>query len=124
MHSTILQIKEIPQNETVGYGRKGILDHDAKIATIRIGYADGLKRQLGNGVGHVAVNGHKAPIVGNICMDLSMIDVTGLEVQEGDSVEIFGQNISVIDVAERISTIPYEILTSISPRVKRVYFKE
>jgi alanine racemase len=124
LHSTILQIKEIPQNETVGYGRKGILDHDAKIATIRIGYADGLKRQLGNGVGHVAVNGHKAPIVGNICMDLSMIDVTGLEVEEGDSVEIFGQNISVIDVAERISTIPYEILTSISPRVKRVYFKE
>lgn len=124
LHSTILQIKDIPHDETVGYGRKGVLDHDARIATIRIGYADGLKRQFGNGVGSVMVNGQKAPFVGNICMDLSMIDVTGLDVKEGDTVELFGDHISVIDVASRIGTIPYEILTSVSSRVKRVYFKE
>lgn len=124
LYSTILQVKEIAKGETVGYGRRGVMEKDARIATIRIGYADGVRRQLGNGVGHVMVRGHKVPFVGNICMDQSMIDVTGLDVQEGDQVEIFGQNISVIDVADSIQTIPYEILTSVSSRVKRVYFKE
>ncbi len=124
LYSTILQIKDIVKGETVGYGRRGIVEYDARIATIRIGYADGVRRQLGNGIGHVIVRGHKVPFVGNICMDQSMIDVSGLDVKEGDMVEIFGQNISVIEVAESMQTIPYEILTSVSSRVKRVYFKE
>ncbi|MFV0420457.1 MAG: bifunctional UDP-N-acetylmuramoyl-tripeptide:D-alanyl-D-alanine ligase/alanine racemase [Dysgonomonas sp.] len=124
LKTTILQIKHIKAGETVGYGRKGHFDHDAIIATIRIGYADGLSRQFGNGVGRVLVNGHLAPIVGNICMDLTMIDVTDIEVKEGDIVTIFGENISVKELASQIGTIPYEILTSISNRVKHIYYKE
>lgn len=122
--STILQIKNVPHDETVGYGRKGTLDHDARIATIRIGYADGLSRQFGSGNGKVLVNGRFAPFVGNICMDLSMIDVTDIDVKEGDPVTIFGQDLPLIDLAKAINTIPYEILTSVSSRVKRIYFKE
>lgn len=124
MKTTILQIKHIKAGETVGYGRRGIISTDTTIATIRIGYADGLSRQFGNGVGSVIVNGQKAPYVGNICMDLSMIDITGLDVKEGDKVTIFGENMTVIDLAKKIETIPYEILTSISPRVKHIYYKE
>lgn len=124
LKTTILQIKNIPKGETVGYGRKGNFDNDAKIATIRIGYADGLSRQFGNGVGKVLVNGKLVPVVGNICMDLTMIDVTDVDVQEGDSVVIFGEHPSLVDLASAISTIPYEILTSVSSRVKRIYFKE
>lgn len=124
LRSTILQIKDVPKEETVGYGRKGSLDHDAKIATIRIGYADGLNRKLGNHTGKVYVNGHLVPIIGNICMDLCMVDITGIDAKEGDSVIIFGENPTIIDLANNIDTIPYEILTSISSRVKRVYFRE
>jgi len=124
LRTTILQIKKVKAGETVGYGRKGLLDHDAEIATIRIGYADGLSRQFGNGTGKVMVQGQEAPIVGNVCMDLTMIDVTGMGIREGDNVIIFGDDLSVIDVAKRIDTIPYEILTSVSPRVKRIYFRE
>ncbi|MBK5721349.1 bifunctional UDP-N-acetylmuramoyl-tripeptide:D-alanyl-D-alanine ligase/alanine racemase [Dysgonomonas sp. Marseille-P4677] len=124
LKTTILQIKRIKAGETVGYGRKGFFDHDAVIATIRIGYADGISRQFGNGAGSVIVNGQKAPIVGNICMDLTMIDVTNIDVKEGDIVTIFGKDPSVIDLANKINTIPYEILTSISNRVKHVYYKE
>lgn len=124
LKTTILQIKHIKAGETVGYGRKGYFDHDADIATIRIGYADGISRRFGNGVGQVLVKGYTVPIVGNICMDLSMIDVTGLDVKEGDSVTLFGDKLSVVDIAKKIDTIPYEILTSVSSRVKRVYFKE
>jgi len=124
LKTTVLQIKYIKAGETVGYGRKGYFDHDATIATIRIGYADGLSRQFGNGVGKVLVNGQMVPIVGNICMDLTMIDVTGMEVKEGDIVTVFGDSPSVIDLARQIGTIPYEILTSISNRVKHIYYKE
>lgn len=124
MKTTILQIKHIKAGETVGYGRRGIITSDTTIATIRIGYADGLSRQFGNGVGSVIVNEQKAPFVGNICMDLSMIDITGLEVKEGDKVTIFGSDMTVIDLANQIGTIPYEILTSVSPRVKHIYYKE
>ncbi|NDV79876.1 bifunctional UDP-N-acetylmuramoyl-tripeptide:D-alanyl-D-alanine ligase/alanine racemase [Dysgonomonas sp. 511] len=124
LKTTILQIKHIKPGETVGYGRKGSFDHNATIATIRIGYADGLSRQFGNGIGSVLVNGHLVPIVGNICMDLTMIDVTGIEVKEGDSVTIFGEDLSVKDLAKQINTIPYEILTSISSRVKHIYYRE
>jgi len=124
LKTTILQIQEIPNHETVGYGRKEALNRDAKIATIRIGYADGLDRKSGNRKGKVWINGKYAPIVGNVCMDLCMIDITGIDAKEGDSVIVFGENLPVLEVAESIDTIPYEILTSISPRVKRVYVKE
>ncbi|HBC37864.1 bifunctional UDP-N-acetylmuramoyl-tripeptide:D-alanyl-D-alanine ligase/alanine racemase [Petrimonas sulfuriphila] len=124
LKTTILQIQEIPNHETVGYGRKEALNRDAKIATIRIGYADGLDRKSGNRKGKVWINGKYAPIVGNVCMDLCMIDITGIDAKEGDSVIVFGENLPVLEVAESIDTIPYEILTSISPRVKRIYVKE
>lgn len=124
LKTTVLQVKHIRAGETVGYGRKGSFSHDATIATIRIGYADGISRQFGNGVGSVMVNGQMAPIVGNICMDLAMIDITGIDAKEGDTVIIFGKDPSVVDLANKINTIPYEILTSISNRVKHVYYKE
>ena len=124
LKSTILQIKEIPSNETIGYGRKELLSHDARIATIRFGYADGMNRLFGNRKGKVVINGQLAQIVGNICMDLCMVDVTGIEANEGDTVTLFGDKLSVIDLANSIDTIPYEILTSVSYRVKRVYIKE
>lgn len=124
LKTTILQIKNIKKGETVGYGRRGIIVKDSEIATIRIGYADGLDRRFGNGTGTVWVKGKAVPIVGNICMDLTMIDVTGLSAKEGDVVIIYGENQSVTDMAERINSIPYELLTSISQRVKRVYYKE
>lgn len=124
LRTTILQIKDVRKGETVGYGRKGVIEKDSRIATIRIGYADGLSRQFGNGIGSVIVNGQIAPIIGNICMDLTMIDITGLDVKEGDSVIVYGNDLSVIELAKRINTIPYELLTSISQRVKRVYYKE
>lgn len=124
LKSTILQIKDIPQEETIGYGRKEKLDHDAKIATIRFGYADGLDRKFGNRNGKVLINGKIAPIVGNVCMDLTMVDVTDIETDEGDIAILFGEDLSVTELAESIGTIPYEILTSVSPRVKRIYVKE
>lgn len=124
LKTTVLQIKHIKAGETVGYGRKGHFDKDATIATIRIGYADGISRQFGNGVGSVLVNGHMVPIVGNICMDLTMVDITGIDVKEGDIVTIFGESPSVKDLAKQINTIPYEIFTSISNRVKHIYYKE
>ncbi len=119
-----LQIKQVSSNETVGYGRKEKLERDAQIATIRFGYADGLDRQFGNRKGRVLINGYYAPIVGNVCMDLCMVDVTDIPAREGDTVVLFGEGLSVVDLAESIGTIPYEILTSVSPRVKRVYIKE
>ena len=124
LKTTILQIKTLKENDTVGYGLKEKLDHDAQIATIRIGYADGLSRQFGNRKGRVLINGEFAPIVGDVCMDLCMVDVTNINAKEGDSVIVFGEDLSVIDLAKSIGTIPYEILTSVSPRVKRVYIKE
>lgn len=124
LKTTILQIKEISANETVGYGRKEKLNRDTRIATIRFGYADGLDRQFGNRKGKVMINGHYAPIVGNVCMDLCMVDVTDIPAKEGDVVLLFGEELPVTELADAIGTIPYEILTSISPRVKRVYIKE
>jgi len=124
LKTTILQLKELKAGAAIGYGLKERADHDVKIATIRIGYADGMNRRFGNRVGHVLVNNVKAPIVGNICMDLTMIDVTNIDVKEGDEVIIFNDVIEVKDLANQIGTIPYEILTSISPRVKRIYYRE
>ncbi len=123
LRTTILQIHQVPANETVGYGRKGLLQRDSSIATLPIGYADGLRRALGNGHGYCLINGQKAPYVGNICMDACMVDITGIECQEGDTAIIFGEELSPSVLAEQISTIPYEIFTSVSQRVKRVYFR-
>lgn len=124
LKTTILQIHEYEVGETIGYGRHGVLTRRSRIAAIPIGYADGLDRHLGNGNCEVLVNGHRAPIIGNICMDICMIDVTDVACNEGDRVEIFGENLPVQELAKRLDTIPYEVLTSISNRVKRVYYRE
>ena len=123
LKTTILQIRDVPQEETVGYSRKGRLSRDSRIAAIPIGYADGLNRHLGNGNAYCMVNGQKAPYVGNICMDVCMIDVTDIECKEGDKVIIFGDDLPVTMLADVLHTIPYEILTSVSNRVKRVYYQ-
>ena len=109
---------------TVGYGRKGLATQDSEIAVVPIGYADGYDRRLSNGVGKVFVNGQIASVIGNICMDMCMIDVTGLQVAVGDEVELIGEHILVSVMANTIGTIPYEILTGISQRVKRIYLQE
>ncbi len=122
--SYISQLKRVKRHETIGYSRKGVLDYESEIAIVPVGYADGLRRKLGNGVGSLIVNHQKARIVGNVCMDMCMVDVTGLKAEEGTEVEIFGYEQSVFDLANLLDTIPYEVFTSISRRVKRVYFFE
>ncbi|MCO5232207.1 MAG: bifunctional UDP-N-acetylmuramoyl-tripeptide:D-alanyl-D-alanine ligase/alanine racemase [Chitinophagales bacterium] len=123
LKTTISQIKDIPIGETIGYGRKGHKDHPIKIAVIAIGYADGYDRRFSNGIGEVFIKGQRAKIIGNICMDMCMADVTHIaNIKEGDEVEIYGKNISIIESAEKIGTIPYELLTKISRRVRRMYF--
>ncbi|MBR0201870.1 MAG: bifunctional UDP-N-acetylmuramoyl-tripeptide:D-alanyl-D-alanine ligase/alanine racemase [Bacteroidaceae bacterium] len=124
LKTTILQIREVPKEETVGYSRRGHLTRDSRIAAIPIGYADGLNRHLGCGNGYCLVAGKKAPYIGNICMDVCMIDVTDIPCEEGDPVLIFGPELPPSVLAEAIDTIPYEILTSVSPRVKRIYYWE
>ena len=124
LRTTILQIHDVPAGETVGYSRRGILSRDSRIASLPIGYADGLDRHLGNGHAYCLVNGRKAPYVGNICMDVCMVDVTDIDCQEGDEAIIFGDELPVSVLSDVVGTIPYEILTGISPRVKRVYYKE
>ncbi|BCI63577.1 bifunctional UDP-N-acetylmuramoyl-tripeptide:D-alanyl-D-alanine ligase/alanine racemase [Coprobacter secundus] len=124
LKTTILQIKELDADQTVGYSRKGVLSRKSRIAALPIGYADGVDRHLGNGKGYVIINGRQAPYVGNICMDVCMVDVTDIDCQEGDKVEIFGDQLSVCVLAKWLDTIPYEILTSVSSRVKRVYYRE
>ena len=124
LKTTILQIHDVPATETVGYSRRGSLQRDSRIAALPIGYADGLDRLLGNGHAYCLVNGQKAPYVGNICMDVCMIDVTDVDCKEGDTAIIFGDELPVSVLSDIIQTIPYEILTGVSPRVKRVYYKE
>ena len=124
LKTTILQLRHVPKEDTVGYSRKGILTRDSIIAAIPIGYADGLNRHLGNRHCYCLVNGQKAEYVGNICMDVALIDVTDIDCQEGDSVEIFGKNLPVTVLSQTIDTIPYEVLTGVSNRVKRVYFQD
>ncbi len=124
LKTTILQLRHVPKDETVGYSRKGVLTRDSVIAAIPIGYADGLNRHLGRGAGYCLVNGQKAPYVGNICMDVAMIDVTDIpDVHEGDKVEVFGEHLPVTVLSDILQTIPYEVLTSVSGRVKKVYFQ-
>lgn len=124
LRTTILQIHDVPAGDSVGYSRRTTVERDSRIASIPIGYADGVDRLLGRGRGYCLVCGQKAPYVGNICMDVCMIDVTGIPCHEGDSVLIFGQELSPTVLADITGTIPYEILTGISPRVKRVYYQE
>ena len=124
LKTTILQLRHVPKEETVGYSRKGVLTRDSMIAAIPIGYADGLNRHLGRGRCFCLVNGKKAPYVGNICMDVAMIDVTDIDCKEGDIVEIFGNHLPVTVLSDCLDTIPYEVLTGISNRVKRVYFQD
>ena len=125
LKSTIAQIKTLQVGDSVSYNRKTILDRPSRIATIRMGYADGYPRQLGNGIGKVSVNGKWIPIVGSVCMDMFMADITELpEIKEGDEVELFGSALPVQQLAQWANTIPYEILTGISQRVKRVYFED
>jgi alanine racemase len=114
----------VASHETVGYNRKGVVNRNSKIATVAIGYADGYNRKLGHGKGYMIINGQKAPVVGSICMDMTMLDVTDINCKEGDEVTVFGGEIAVQEIAEKTGTIPYEVLTSISQRVKRVYFLE
>jgi alanine racemase len=124
LKTTILQIRDVAPEDTVGYSRKGHLTRPSRIAAIPIGYADGLNRHLGNGHCYCLVNGKKAPYVGNICMDVCMIDVTDIDCKEGDKAEIFGDHLPITVLSDVLDTIPYEVLTSISKRVKRVYYQE
>lgn len=123
LRTTILQIRDVPKGDSIGYSRRTVCERDSRIAAIPIGYADGLNRLLGNRKGFCLVNGKKAPYMGNICMDVCMIDVTGIPCAEGDPVEIFGDQLPVSTLSGLLDTIPYEVLTSVSNRVKRVYFQ-
>lgn len=120
----ISSVRNVPADQTIGYGRKGVARRDSRIAVVPVGYADGLNRHLSNGKGEMFVRGKRVAIIGNICMDTCMLDVTDTDVQAGDEVEIFGKHIPVGEIAEKLDTIPYEVLTGVAQRVKRVYFKE
>lgn len=124
LKSTVIQIKQVQKDETIGYSRNATAQNDMTIAIIPVGYADGLNRKLGNGGGKLFINGFLAPIVGNVCMDMCMVDITGCNIHEGAEVIVFGKEQSVIDLADTLETIPYEIFTSVSSRVKRVYYQE
>lgn len=124
LKTTVTQVKELSAGETVGYSRNGVMPVGGKIATVKIGYADGYSRAFGNGVGKMLLNGNLVPTIGSICMDMCMLNVTGLNVKTGDEVIVFNEQHAIVDLAKQIDTIPYEILTNISQRVKRVYFYE
>jgi alanine racemase len=125
LKTTISQIKHLQKGDTVGYGRVGKATQNTSIATVAIGYADGLSRKLNNGVGSMLVRGRLASVIGNVCMDMTMLNITDIpDAAEGDEVIVFGENPSILNIAKAAGTIPYEILTGISQRVKRVYFEE
>ena len=124
LRTSVSQIISVKSGESVGYNRSWKANRDSKIATIPIGYADGLDRKLSNGKGRFLVNGKIVSVAGNVCMDMTMLDITGIEVEEGDDVLIFGRDWPISHLAEAIGTIPYEILTGVSARVKRLYFRE
>ncbi|HEV7780480.1 MAG TPA: bifunctional UDP-N-acetylmuramoyl-tripeptide:D-alanyl-D-alanine ligase/alanine racemase [Chitinophagaceae bacterium] len=125
LRSTIAQIRRLKKGDSVSYNRKGVVENDSLIATVRIGYADGYPRRLGNGAGKVWIKNKLAPVIGTVCMDMFMIDITGIPgVREGDDVVIFGEQLPVQEMAQWAGTIPYEIMTGVSQRVKRVYFEE
>ena len=124
LRTVIIAIREWPAGTPIGYGCRGVCTRRSRIATIPVGYADGIDRHLGNGGMRVWINGHRCPSIGNICMDACMIDVTDADCQVGDRVEIFGDNVPVEDLSAALDTIPYEVLTSVSTRVKRIYYRE
>jgi alanine racemase len=124
LKTVITQIKQVAAGESVGYSRKGVLVRNSRIATVPIGYADGFTRKLGNGAGAMLINGKQAPTVGNICMDMTMLDITDIEAEEGDEVIVFGEGYSIAEVAQAAGTIAYEVLTNMSSRIKRVYYQE
>ena len=124
LKSMISQIKEVPAGESVGYNRAYYADETIRIAIIPIGYADGLNRALSNGKGQVHINGKKASIIGNICMDMCMVDISLIEAQEGDEVIVWNTQKHILDLAKSLNTIPYEVLTNVSQRVKRVFLQE
>ncbi len=124
LKTTVTQIKKLKVGDTVGYGRRGLIEKDSEIATIKIGYADGYSRLFGNGNAYVSIKNSKAKIIGSVCMDMCMVDVTGMGVVEGDEVIVFGEDPSINELALIANTIPYEILTSISQRVQRIYYYE
>jgi alanine racemase len=123
--TVISQIKKVSSGETIGYGRKGVASSALTVATLAIGYADGYSRSFSNGIGEVLIRGKKAPVIGNVCMDMMMVDVTHIaDVSEGDEAIIFGNEMPIQQLASKIDTIPYEILTNTSERVKRVFYAE
>jgi Alr-MurF fusion protein len=124
LKTIISQIKIVPKGDSIGYGRKGTAEKEMRLATIAIGYADGFSRALSKGVGEVSIHGHKAPVVGNVCMDMTMVDITDIECEEGDEVIVFGRELPIQSIATKIHTIPYEILTNVSERVKRVFVSD
>ena len=124
LKTTILQLRNVKAGDSVGYSRRTILERDSVIAAIPIGYADGLDRHLGNRHGYCIVGGQQAPYVGNICMDVAMVDVTGIDCHEGDMVEIFGPQLPPEMLAQQLDTIDYEVMTSVSNRVKRIYYQD
>jgi alanine racemase len=124
LKTTISQIKNISAGDSIGYSRKFVAQKDMRIATVPIGYADGLSRRLSNGKGKMIVKSAQAPIVGNVCMDMCMLDVTYIPCAEGDEVIVFGEQYSIHLLAKDMDTISYEVFTGISRRVKRIYFHE
>lgn len=124
LKTTISQINVIKKGETIGYGRKGVAIKDMRIATLAIGYADGFSRAFSNGVGEVVLDGHLLPVIGNVCMDMTMINLNDVEATVGDEVIIFGDQMPITTLSEKLNTIPYEILTNVSERVKRVFFQD
>jgi alanine racemase len=124
LETTILSVKTVKAGETIGYGRHTRLEEDRVIAVIPIGYADGFDRRFSNYGGEVYVRGKRCPVVGNVCMDQAMIDVTEADARPGDPVEVFGEHMPLQELADKLGTITYEILTSVSRRVQRIYFYE
>ena len=121
LKTVVSQVKPLAKGATIGYGRVGKMKAEGEVATLAIGYADGYDRRFSNGNARVLIKGHMVPIIGNVCMDMCMADVTGLNVCVGDEAILFGNKPSIIDLAKKIGTIPYELLTGIGPRVKRQY---
>jgi alanine racemase len=124
LKTVISQIKSVAKGESVGYGRRGVAQRETVVATIALGYADGFSRAFSRGIGRVLVNGKRASVIGNVCMDMTMVDITGIPAQEGDEVIVFGKELPIQELAESINTIPYEILTNTSERVKRIFVAE
>ena len=122
LKTTLLSVKTVPAHTSIGYGCHTVVNEDRRIAVIPIGYADGFDRRFSNYGGEVIVRGKRCPVVGNVCMDQAMVDVTGTDAQTGDQALIFGEQLRVEELAERLGTITYEILTSVSRRVQRAYY--